>query len=240
MIMNDSNMNNSVVFQLGRIKCRCYKADNDRVVYLLYPMESAEEWLAQAAGYFRLNIVAVSGMDWDNDMTPWPAPGVPAGSEDFKGEAPGFLKLLQEEVIPRAETVLGFRDGKPGGEGERRMVRDLIGVSLSGLFALWEWAVCDTFRNLAVLSGSFWYKSFPEWFSEHCPEKKEGEAYLLLGNRESDSPVPEFRKVGRATAEVVDILRSRGIKVEFESVPGNHYQYQLERLTKALSFLSNL
>lgn len=62
----------------------------------------------------------------------------------------------------------------------------------------------------------------------------------MLGNRESDSPVPEFRKVGRATAEVVDILRSRGIKVEFESVPGNHYQYQLERLTKALSFLSNL
>ena len=41
LIMNDPIMNNSVVFQLGRIKCRCYKADNDRVVYLLYPMDRA-------------------------------------------------------------------------------------------------------------------------------------------------------------------------------------------------------
>ncbi|MDE6638872.1 MAG: hypothetical protein K2K32_11640 [Muribaculaceae bacterium] len=34
---------------------------------------------------------------------------------------------------------------------------------MSGLFALWQWMVCDTFRNIASLSGSFWYEGFMEW-----------------------------------------------------------------------------
>lgn len=234
-------MNNNMTFQIGKIKCRCFKAESNRIVYVLYPMESAGEWMAQASGYFKLNIVAISGMDWDNDMTPWEAPGVPEGSEDFKGEAPEFLHLLQTGIILRAEKELGLNTSIEGGSaGGPVIVRDLVGVSLSGLFTLWQWAVCDTFRNIAVLSGSFWYKRFTEWFRVHCPKKKEGAAFFLLGDKESHSPVPEFRKVDRATSEIVEIMKDNDNRVTFESVPGNHYQYQLERLTRALSFLSNL
>lgn len=226
-------------FQKGKIKCRCYKSDGDRVVYLLFPMESAGEWLAQAATEFRLNIVAVSGMDWDNDLTPWPATGVPAGEADFKGEAAEFLRLLREEIVPEAERILGVAPvaGESGSEG-RSTSRDLIGVSLSGLFAMWQWALCDEFRSVAVLSGSFWYEGFTQWFAEHCPQGKPGEAYLLLGDAESRSQVPEFRTIDRTTKEVVETLRNHGIQVKFESVPGNHYQYTFERLSRAFTFLS--
>lgn len=37
---------------------------------------------------------------------------------------------------------------------------EMAGVSLSGLFALWQWLMNDTFRNIISLSGSFWYAGF--------------------------------------------------------------------------------
>ncbi len=64
----------------------------------------------------------ITGMDWDNDLTPWKAKGVPSGSADFKGLAPQFLSFLKERLIPEIEKELNVSSG---------VERTLAGVSLS-------------------------------------------------------------------------------------------------------------
>ncbi len=215
-------------FDLGALKCSCSTTNGSEIAYILYPMDILSDWIATAAEKYGVNIVVITGMDWQNVFSPWAAPGVPKGTEDFKGESPQFLKKLQEDVIPAVEKALGI---------DAVAERSLVGVSMSGLFALWQWMVCDTFKNIASLSGSFWYEGFMGWIKGiHIPAKT-GKAFFLLGDKESKSNVKEFNSVEENTLEIIKLLRESGINTEFESVPGNHYADPIPRLDKAFSAL---
>lgn len=210
---------------IDNLQCSYAKSPGGRILYMLYPFPLSEKAMDNIASTYGISVVVITGMDWDNDMTPWEAPGVPAGCADFKGNALAFLTTLQNSVIPAVEKDMAIDITE----------RNLIGVSLSGLFTLWQWMICDTFRNIASLSGSFWYKDFVDWLKKNCVQKT-GRAYFLLGNLESRTSVPEFKSVDTDTREVMDILHSHLIDATFESVPGNHYQYAAERLRKALDY----
>lgn len=226
-------------FSIGKYACHCYGAKSRKIVYILCPLPYARNLLAALAPQLGLNIVEVEGMDWDNDLTPWPAPGAPDGEPPFKGLGAEFLKVIQTQIVPKAETVLGLTASAP--QGDEPVERDLVGISLSGLFAMWQWALCDTFRNVVSISGSFWYQDFAQWFAEHFPsDKRDASALLLLGKQEPHTRVPQFRSVGVDTESVVETLRSHGVKTTYMMVPGNHYQHGPERLTMALNFLSGL
>ena len=108
---------------------------------------------------------------------------------------------------------------------------------MSGLFALWQWMLCDTFANIASLSGSFWYEGFLDWMKNRPIPEKTGKGYFLLGDQEPKSRVKAFQSVGTDTQEIVAILRKAGIATEFQSVPGNHYSDPIPRLEKAFSAL---
>ena len=200
----------------------------DRIAYILYPMDTLSGWIEAAAQKYDTTIVVITDMDWQNVFSPWPAPGVPKGTPDFKGESPEFLKLLQEKVIPQIETTLGM---------DKDVERSLVGVSMSGLFALWQWMVCDEFTNIASLSGSFWYDGFVDWTKGISIPAKSGKGYFLLGDQEPKSKVKAFSSVGVDTQEIISLLRNSGIAVEFQSVPGNHYSDPISRLEKAFSAL---
>ena len=167
-------------------------------------------------------------MDWESVFSPWPAPGVPKGSPDFKGQSPQFLKLLQGTVLPQVESALGM---------PADVERTLVGVSMSGLFALWQWMLCDTFRNIASLSGSFWYDGFTDWMKSHPIPGKSGRAFFLLGDREPHSRVKAFSSVGTNTAEIIGLLEASGINTEFRSVPGDHFADPIARLDAAFKAL---
>ncbi len=109
---------------------------------------------------------------------------------------------------------------------------------MSGLFALWQWMVCDTFTNIASLSGSFWYEGFMNWLTARPIPHKTGRAFFLLGDQESHSKVKAFDSVGANTAEIVTLLERAGIDTTFRSVPGNHYSDPIPRLDLALSTLN--
>lgn len=189
-------------------------------------MNILSDWIDDASRRYATAIVVITGMDWQNVFSPWPAPGVPKGSPDFKGESSEFLQTLSEQAVPGIETSLDVC-----GDIER----SLVGVSMSGLFALWQWAVCDTFVNIASLSGSFWYEGFVEWFAHQDFSRKTGKAYFLLGDQETKAKA--FSTVGANTAEIVDSLRCQRVDVEFQSVPGNHYADPIPRLEKAFAGL---
>lgn len=215
--------------EIEGLLCQCsITAGKNKIAYILYPMDMLSDWIAIASEKYGTNIVVIPGMDWQNVFSPWPASGVPKGTEDFKGESPEFLRKLNKIVIPHIENALGLADD---------VDRSLIGVSMSGLFALWEWMVCDTFRNIASLSGSFWYDGFVDWMKSRQIPAKKGKAYFLLGDQETRSNVREFNIVGEATCEIIALLRQAGIDVEFQSVPGNHYSDPIPRLERAFTAL---
>lgn len=213
--------------KIAILDCLCstngYK---DKIAYVLYPVDILGDWVEPAAAKYNTTIVVVTGMDWQNVFSPWPATGVPKGSPDFAGESTVFLDLLQKEVIPQIEAELGILP-----ETERT----LFGVSMSGLFALWQWLLCDTFTNIACLSGSFWYDGFVDWIKGRQIPAKKGNAYFLLGDQEAKSRVRAFASVSGDTKEIISLLNGHGIRTEFQSVPGNHYTDPTGRLDKAFT-----
>ena len=215
--------------KIDNLDCLCSSSGSKgKIAYILYPMDMLADWIEPAAQEYDTTIVVVTGMDWQNVFSPWAAKGVPKGSPDFKGESPQFLKQLQQQVIPSVESLLGISNDA---------TRTLVGVSMSGLFALWQWMVCDTFANIASLSGSFWYEGFLDWFMNRPVPAKSGKAYFLLGNQESKSKVKSFSSVAENTEQIISRLSTAGIDVEFQSVPGNHYSDPIPRLAKAFSAL---
>lgn len=215
-------------FRIANLKAVAVGESTERICYVLYPMESLGEWIEEAAQRFDVSIVAVTGMDWDDDMTPWPAPGEPPGSPDFKGYAPRFLSSLIDNVLPETERRLDIAHDAE---------RTLCGVSLSGLFTLWQWMVNDTFHNIISLSGSFWYAGFVEWIKSQPIPRKSGKACFLLGNQEAKTKVKAFQPVQKDTMEIVRYLHDNGIDDMFELVPGNHYQYADRRLDRAFTWM---
>ena len=221
--------------QIKDLSCDlCGTGKENRVIYMIYPevAEFKSGWLSRQADKYGVAIVMIyiPANQWNNYLTPWPEPGEEPDCPPFEGKASEFLSILLNEIMPRAEMELNL---SPDVE------RDMMGVSLSGLFTLWQWMTCDKFLSIASLSGSFWFNGFIDWFdSKVSSTHKQGRAFFLLGNEEPRSRVKAFRPVGENTEKIVDQLSASGTKVEFVWVPGNHFTDPLGRAEKGLQFLA--
>lgn len=211
--------------------CTCCRSTATHIIYILYPMDILESWIENAVCRYQASIVIITGMDWQNVFSPWPATGVPKGTPDFKGESPQFLEILRGKVIPIIEAQLGINTD---------VQRTLVGVSMSGLFTLWQWMLCNCFKNIISLSGSFWYEGFMDWFNNIAIPAKAGLACFLLGDKETKSGVKTFNTVGANTEKIVATLISVGIDSQFLRVPGDHYADPIPRLEKSLSALFHM
>lgn len=218
-------------FRIANLNITAVKESDNSICYILYPLSILGEWIEEAAYKFGVSIAVITGMDWDDDLTPWRAKGEPPGSPDFRGNASRFLSTLITEVIPETEKRLCIADNAE---------RTLTGVSLSGLFTLWQWMNNDTFDNIISLSGSFWYEDFVDWIKRQTVPSKKGKAYFLLGDMEAKTKVKAFQPVQTDTVEIVDYLHDKGVNDYFELVPGNHYQYGEERLNRAFTWMFRL
>lgn len=207
-------------------------AEAKTVTYMLYPalVPFEDKWLERMAATHNINLIMVyiPADDWNDVLTPWPEPGEAKGFPPFAGKGAEFLHLLQSEIIPNIEKTLG---------DNTIFTRDLLGVSLSGLFTLWQWIQCPTFRSIASLSGSFWYSGFLEWFNQQSIPSKSGKAYFLLGLEEPLAHVKAYQSVGRNTEEIVTRFKESDIDVEFDWVPGNHFSRPVHRAERALAAL---
>lgn len=204
----------------------------EKVAYLIYPgLEPfKEEWLREMCQKFKvpLAVIYIPASGWNDMLTPWPEPGETPDSPPFAGHASSTLQIIKENVIPLAEKTLGIESVKE---------RNLIGVSLSGLFTLWQWMLCDVFHSIASLSGSFWYPGFIDWFEAQKVPSKTGEAYFLLGVKEPKAWIKAYRSVGTNTEKIVEKLQDSGISTKFEWVPGDHFADPLTRVVDAFQYL---
>ena len=219
--------------KIENFDCHCVNfIGSDTILYLIYPalVEFDDNWLERMSKDLKIPMAAVyvPANLWNDVLTPWPEPGEAPGFPPFGGKAKEFLELLTSKIIPSIENELGL---------SANTTRDLMGVSLSGLFALWQWMESDVFHSIACLSGSFWYEGFRNWFESLKIPGKTGKAYFLLGKEEPLAHIKAYQTVGINTEMVVERLKEAGIPVEFEWVPGNHFSKPVHRAQRALQAL---
>ena len=171
-----------------------------------------------------VSIVVIEAVNWNDDLTPWPAAGVFKKAKPFGGQAVLFLDKLTNEIIPEAERGLGVEVAE----------RTIMGVSLSGMFAVWACFNTNAFTNIISISGSLWYDSFTEWMNEHAPSSQIKKVCMLLGEKEKNAKDKRMATVEERTLAAAEILKSNSqAAVLFELVDGTHFSPILPRLDRA-------
>ncbi len=175
-----------------------------------------------------ISVVLIEDVNWNDDLTPWPAAGVFKKAKPFGGKAAAFLDKLTHEIIPETERDLGIEDAE----------RTLLGVSLSGLFAVWSAFNTDVFTNIISISGSLWYDGFVEWMKEQTPSPQLKKICMLLGEKEKNAKEKRMATVEERTLAASDILKAKSqATVTCELVEGTHFSPILPRMERAMMTL---
>lgn len=172
-------------------------------------------------------LVAISGEDWNRDLSPWPAQKVFRGGEDFAGGADAHVRKIAEEIMPAVEAEMGAQP-------RRRMI---VGYSLAGLFAVYALYRTNAFTDAASVSGSMWYDGFIEFMRENVPQRIPGRMYFSLGDRERMTKNVRMAQVETCTDAAAAHFVQMGARVCWEKNPGNHFADGEIRVKKALAFL---
>ena len=139
---------------------------SNRICYIVLPeklKESEKEWLDRMADTLSANMVVVSNLDWETDLTPWKAPGLKTG--EFAGKAQSFLDILAADLLVNVESSLRIN----------KVERFFCGVSLSGLFGVWASCRRELFEGVASVSGReavtlLWVRGFSGRDSVSAPK----------------------------------------------------------------------
>ena len=117
--------------------------------------------------------------------------------------------------------------------------RTLLGVSLSGLFALWSAFNTDAFTNIISISGSLWYDGLVEWMKEQAPSPRIKKVCMLLGEKEKNAKEKRMATVEERTQAVANILKKKNqSSVIFELVEGTHFSPIMPRLERAFEVIA--
>ena len=218
--------NESVTTIAGR-RCALF-GDPGAGILLIQPADAdewpalADEWalIRERAGDRPCRLAAFSVDDWNDELSPWPAPPV-FGDHAFGGRAAATLDWVLNGLLPAL------------GPAERAV---LGGYSLAGLFALWAARETDAFRAVAAASPSVWFPGWGEYANAH-PMRAE-RVYLSLGDRESRTRNPVMARVGDAIREEQARLDGR-VACVLEWNPGNHFRDARLRTAKAFAWAMN-
>ena len=173
---------------------------------------------------YGVSLVVIDHVDWNDDLTPWPAVGVFKKAKPFGGKAAAFLDKLTNEVVPKTEQDLGIEGAE----------RTLLGVSLSGLFAVWSAFNADTFANIISISGSLWYDGLVEWMKTQMPSPRLEKVCMLLGEKEKNAKDKRMATVEECTLAAANLIKEKTkAAVAFELVEGTHFSPIMPRLERA-------
>ena len=173
------------------------------------------------------NLLTISGLHWNQELSPWEIETVVSKDDRFTGGAPDLLPLLIDEIVPQVERLL---DAPPAW-------RCLAGYSLGGLFAVWSAFQSDKFDRILSASGSMWYPGWLEYARAHQVAGVLRGAYLSVGEQESTSRNAVLQTVVERTQAIASLLAERGILARFELNPGNHFKNPPLRVVKGIKWL---
>ena len=163
---------------------------------------------------FRLLAVKVD--DWNQDLSPWPAPAV-FGNEDFGNGAGETLTEILE--VCQDEDKVYY----------------LGGYSLAALFSLWAAYQTDRFAGIAAASPSIWFPGFVDYMKSHAIRCSN--IYLSLGDKEEKTRNAVMAKVGDCIRDGYAWLKEHGIDCTLEWNKGGHFKEPELRTARAFARL---
>lgn len=175
------------------------------------------------------SLVAVSGIRWDHDMSPWPIPPIAKNDTPCTGGADAYLALLTEKILPAVEATIG---GRPE-------YSVLAGYSLAGLFAVYAAYHTDAFAGIISASGSFWFPEFVDYVKEHELRRVPERMYFSLGDREAHTKNPYLSSVEERTKTLYEYYSLQGIQTTFVLNPGNHFDNPNRRMAEGILWILN-
>ena len=178
----------------------------------------------QNMGCTSINLLAVGNIDWNHDMSPWYMPSIYSKEKSFSGGADGYLKLLIEDILPKAKELI---------EGEPKFI-GIAGYSLAGLFAVYTMYKTDVFDRVACMSGSLWFSNFIEYCKRNEYKRLPDKIYFSLGDKEANTRNPVLKTVEDKTIELSEYFKSLGSEVIFELNKGNHFTDTVLRIAKGI------
>ena len=159
-------------------------------------------------------------------MAPWDGPEAFKNGKPFSGGADDYLRLLVEEILPKAEKQLSSPPA----------LRGIMGYSLAGLFGLYTIYQTDEF-SWRGMSGSLWFPGFKEYIFSHEPKRRPDCVYFSLGDKESKTRNPVLKTVQENTEEIQAFYQHKGIDTAFHLNPGNHFVQGSKRTVAGIHWL---
>jgi predicted alpha/beta superfamily hydrolase len=204
---------------------KCSEAKCPLVILLSYEEEGKELLsLLQSLTKADFNLLEVSSLNWEEDLSCWPSKPIFSSKDNFTGKADEFLTLLLSQILPYGE---GYLQDKPSDVF-------IAGYSMAGLFALYSLYRTSSFTSCVSASGSLWYPNFYEYALINKIERKPDFIYLSLGDRESLSKNGLLKRNRSINEGLKDEYLRRGIKTTFVLNEGNHFKDADLRLAKGI------
>lgn len=172
-------------------------------------------------------LVAVTGMDWEDDLTPWPAVALKEASPAFAGKAAAYLQWLEGALLPQIEAKLAAPP----------CWRGLAGYSLAGLFAVHALYHSTYFTRIASMSGSLWFEGFCDYALSAPLAQRPACVYFSLGDKEKKTRHPLMRTVQDHTEAIADHYRALGVRTTFVLEAGGHFKDAVGRTARGLTWL---
>lgn len=172
------------------------------------------------------HLVSISGIHWDEEMSPWAHEPVVSKDDNFTGEADAFLNILETGIIPRVHEYL-----------PNSGVAVLNGYSMGGLFTLYAAHKSSSFSAYAAPSGSVWFPDFLDYVRDNGFTKEPKAIYLSIGDRESRTRNSYLSQTESIMKELSEIYLARNISVTFELNKGNHFKGVNNRIAKGLKWV---
>ena len=176
-------------------------------------------------------LVAISNLDWNNDMTPWFAPKLNEKDVDYLGKADDYIKLLINKIVPQIEKYV---------ENNLKIKIEyfaIAGYSLGGLFAIYSAYKTDIFTKIASASGSFWFPKFIDFVKTTNISSNVRKIYFSLGNKESKARNQVLATVEMNTIELEKIYNNKRIETIYEVNEGNHFKDATLRMAKGIKWI---
>ena len=163
--------------------------------------------------------------DWNDALSPWPAPPV-FGGHGFAGHAEETLAHIQNTLIP--ELFAAYRLA-----AQTKVA--LCGYSLAGLFALWAGGRSERFSAVAGVSPSVWFPNYGD--DERAHPIRAEHVYLSLGDREEQTKNRAMAAVGNEIRALYARLQARKTDCTLEWNAGNHFCEPERRVAKGVKWM---
>ena len=218
------------LLQIQNRTCRIYGTASAEYLLLqmadehdLTGMEREVEAIRQQTAHTFL-LAAVQIENWNDDLSPWPAPPV-WGKQGFGGRAGDTLAWLAQ-AVPSIRRQYSIKE-------DCKVI--LGGYSLAGLFALWAATQTNALYGVAAASPSVW---FPGWQEHEAARPIQTQrVYLSLGDREEHTKNQTMASVGDNIRALHSALTRRGTACTLEWNTGGHFKDVDLRTARAFAWV---